>query len=39
MPIKNIFNQGCQTYYFKKGQTFSKKRLKTANKIAEKAKL
>jgi len=30
------FDQGCQIYFFKKGQTFSKKRPKTANKIAEK---
>jgi len=29
--------QGCQIYFFKKGQTFSKKRPKTANKIAEKS--
>ena len=28
--------QGCQFYFFKKGQTFSQKRPKTATKIAEK---
>jgi len=28
--------QACQIYFFKKGHTFSKKRPKLANKIAEK---